>query len=195
MGYKRFEELPVWQASLELALATYAMSAQPAFRRQRSLRDQLERAALSVSNDIAEGFERGTNQELLTFLYISRGSAGEVRSMLCLIERMPAFRDLESGILNLKSSVESVSRQLGAWIRTLRDSEMKGERYVTERTRRATQARQEGEEFLKKLEQIRKGSAPGTSGQGTAGPRIGGPGTGGPGAGGPGTGSPETENT
>ena len=114
MGYKRFEELPVWQASIELALATYAITAQPPFRRQHSLRDQFERAALSVSNNIAEGFERGANQELLTFLYISRGSAGEVRSMLCLIERMPDFRDLESGILNLKSGIESVSRQLGA---------------------------------------------------------------------------------
>jgi hypothetical protein len=38
MGYKRFEELPVWQASIELALATYAMTAQSALRRQRSLR-------------------------------------------------------------------------------------------------------------------------------------------------------------
>jgi four helix bundle protein len=57
MGYKRFEELPVWQASIELALATYAMTAQPPFRRQRSLRDQLERAALSVSNNIAEGLD------------------------------------------------------------------------------------------------------------------------------------------
>jgi four helix bundle protein len=195
MGYKRFEELPVWQASIELALATYAMTAQPAFRRQRSLRDQLERAALSVSNNIAEGFERGTNQELLTFLYISRGSAGEVRSMLCLIERMPAFRDLESGILNSKSSVEGVSRQLGAWIRTLRDSDMKGERYVTERTRRATQACQEREEFLKKLEQIRKGGSAGTSSAGTGGPGTGGPGTGGPGIGGPGVGGPETQKT
>jgi four helix bundle protein len=138
------------------------MSAQPAFRRQRSLRDQLERAALSVSNNIAEGFERGTNQELLTFLYIARGSAGETRSMLCLLERMPVFRDLESEILNLKSSVESVSRQLGAWIRTLRNSELKGQRYVTEKTRRVTQARQEREEFLRKLEQIRKGREPGT---------------------------------
>jgi four helix bundle protein len=162
MAYKRFEELPIWQASIELALATYAMTAQTPFRRQHSLRDQLERAALSVSNNIAEGFERGTNQELLTFLYISRGSAGKVRSMLCLLERMPAFRDLESGILNLKSSLESVSRQLGAWIRALRDSEMKGQRYVTEKTRRANQARVEREEFLKKLEQIRKGSAPST---------------------------------
>jgi four helix bundle protein len=170
MGYKRFEELPVWQASIELALATYAMTAQPPFRRQRSLRDQLERAALSVSNNIAEGFERGTNQELLTFLYIARGSAAEVRSMLCLIERMSAFRDLESGILNLKSSVESISRQLGAWIRTLRDSEMKGQRFVTQKTRRADQARQEREEFLKKLEQIRKGGSAGAGGVGAGRP-------------------------
>ncbi|MGC9995994.1 MAG: four helix bundle protein [Terriglobia bacterium] len=166
MVYKRFEELPVWQASIELALAAYAITVQPAFRRQRSLRDQFERAVLSVSNNIAEGFERGTNQELLTFLYISRGSAGEVRSMLCLIQRMPDFRDLESGILNLKSSIESISRQLGAWIRTLRDTDLKGQRYVTEKTRRMDQARQQREEFLKKLERIRKegGSAADSSG-------------------------------
>ena len=162
MRYERFEQLPVWQSSIDLAVQTYAMTSKPAFRGQRSLRDQMERAAVSVSNNIAEGFERGTNQELLTFLYISRGSAGEVRSMLCLLERMPVFRDLESEILNLKSSVESVSRQLGAWIRTLRNSELKGQRYVTEKTRRVTQARQEREEFLRKLEQIRKGREPGT---------------------------------
>ncbi len=120
MGYERFEELPVWQASVELALATYAMTAQPAFRRQHSLRDQLERAAVSVSNNIAEGFERGTNQELLTFLYISRGSAGEVRSMLCLLERMPGFRDLESGILNLKSSVERATRRVDSLVARFR---------------------------------------------------------------------------
>ena len=159
MKYKRFEELPVWQASIDLALATYAMTAQPVFRRQHSLRDQLERAALSVSNNIAEGFERGTNQELITFLYIARGSAGETRSMLCLLERMPAFSGSESEILNLKSSVESISKQLGAWIRSLRDSELKGQRYVTEKTRRADKARQEREEFLKKLELIRSGGS------------------------------------
>ena len=167
MRYERFEQLPVWQASIDLAMQTYAMTSKPAFRGQHSLRDQLERAAVSVSNNIAEGFERGTNQELLTFLYIARGSAGETRSMLCLLERMPVLRDLESEILNLKSRAESISRQLGAWIRTLRDSELKGQRYVTEKTRRASQARQEREEFLKKLEQIRKGSSPGTGGSDT----------------------------
>ena len=136
------------------------MTAQPAFRRQRTLRDQFERAVLSISNNIAEGFERGTNQELLTFLYIARGSAAETRSMLCLLERMPNFSVLQSEIQSLKSSVESISRQLGAWIRTLRDSDMKGQRYVTEKTRKADQARRERDEFLKKLEQIRRGAAP-----------------------------------
>jgi four helix bundle protein len=79
MKYSRFEELPVWQAGIELAVKAYALSKRPAFRRERSLRDQLERAAVSVSNNVAEGFERGTTQELLTFLYVVRGSAGEVR--------------------------------------------------------------------------------------------------------------------
>jgi four helix bundle protein len=167
MGYKRSEELPVWQDSLELALATYAITAQPAFRGQHSLRDQLERAALSVSNNIAEGFERGTNQELLTFLYIARGSAGETRSMLCLLECMPGFHDLKSEILNLKSRTESVSRQLGAWVRTLRDSGLKGQRYVTEKTRRMTEARKQREEFLRKLEEIRRGSNSWAGGPGT----------------------------
>jgi hypothetical protein len=85
--------------------------------------------------------------------------------MLCLLERMPDFRDLGSGILNLKSSVESISRQLGAWIRSLRDSELTGQRYVTEKTRRADKARQEREEFLKKLEQIRSAGGVATSGR------------------------------
>jgi four helix bundle protein len=157
MAYKRFEELPVWQASIELALEIYSTSARPEFRRMRSLRDQLERAALSISNNIAEGFERGTNQELLTFLYIARGSVAETRSMFCVLERMPDFGNLKPEVLKLKSSVESISRQLGAWIRTLRDSGMKGQRYVTEKTRRVDQARLEREEFLRKLEQIRMG--------------------------------------
>src|SRR5205807_3696452 len=73
MKYNRFEDLPVWNAALELAVRTYALSAKAQFRNQHSLRDQIERAAVSVSNNIAEGFERGTTQELLTFLYIARG--------------------------------------------------------------------------------------------------------------------------
>jgi four helix bundle protein len=103
MRYTRFEELPVWNRAIELAVAVYDFTSCSKFRHRYSLRDQLERAAVSVSNNIAEGFERGTTQELLTFLYIARGSAGEVRSMLCLLERLPIFTDLKSEISNLRS--------------------------------------------------------------------------------------------
>jgi four helix bundle protein len=128
MKYERFEQLPVWEAGIELAASIYSLTEKPPFRRRHSLRDQIERAAVSVSNNLAEGFERGTNQELLTFLYIARGSAGEVRSMLGLLERIPAFAELERDVLELKSKAESVSKQLGARIRSLRNPGLQGER-------------------------------------------------------------------
>ncbi|HEY0349088.1 MAG TPA: four helix bundle protein [Pyrinomonadaceae bacterium] len=102
MRYHRFEDLPVWNSAIELAVQVYALTDRVQFRRRRSLRDQLERAAVSVSNNIAEDFERGTNNELLSFLYFARGSAGEVRSMLCLMERLPALRELGPPIRPLK---------------------------------------------------------------------------------------------
>lgn len=155
MKYERFEQLPVWQTAIGFAAAVYAMTEKPCFQRRYSLRDQIERAAVSISNNIAEGFERGTKQELLTFLYIARGSSGELRSMLCLLQKISAFADLESGILNLKSRGESISKQLGAWVRTLRDSGLKGERYVNQRTRRQDAAATDRDEFLKELDRIR----------------------------------------
>jgi four helix bundle protein len=112
MKYSRFEDLPVWQAASDLAVSVFAFGEKTALRRHRSLRDQIERAALSISNNVAEGFGRGTTPELLTFLYIARGPAGEVRSMLCVMERMAAFGDLKSEISNLKSLAEQISRQL-----------------------------------------------------------------------------------
>ena len=157
MTYKRFEDLPVWQAGLELARRVYVLTALPPFRRNRSLRDQIERAAVSVSNNIAEGFERGTTQELLTFLYVARGSAGEVRSMLCLLDTLTDFANLKSEISNLKSHAEGVSRQLRAWADSLQNSTIPGQRYLTEKTQKASQARAERDEFLKKLQRIREG--------------------------------------
>lgn len=96
MKYSRFEELPVWKDAVELAVNVFALTSRPQYRPYRSIRDQIEPAAMSVSNNIAEGFERGTTQETLTFLYIARGSCGETRSVLCLCERLPALSDLRS---------------------------------------------------------------------------------------------------
>jgi four helix bundle protein len=153
--YSRFEELPVWRAAIELAVQVFALTAKPGFKGRYSLKDQIERAAVSVSNNVAEGFERGTTQELLTFLYIARGSCGEVRSMLCLFERLPGFADLKSEISNLKLSAEGVSRQIRAWADSLQNSDIKGQRYLTDKTRSKTKEAHEREEFLKELEQIR----------------------------------------
>jgi len=159
VNYKRFEDLPVWNAAINLAVEIYALTETTPFRRRRSLRDQIERAAVSVSNNIAEGFERGTNNELLAFLYISRGSAGEVRSMLCLLERIPAFRSLNQEIGLIKKTAESCSRQLKAWSQSLQDSNFRGERHVNQRTKRIDQAARDREEFLKELAEIRSRGA------------------------------------
>ena len=160
MPYARFEDLPVWNSAIDLAVHVYNVTKTAPFRRRRSLRDQIERAAVSVSNNIAEGFERGTNNELLSFLYIARGSAGEVRSMLCLLERLRSFSDLQTDIKKLKSTAESCSRQLKAWAQALQNSDFKGERHVNQKTKRAAQAAKEREEFLNELAEIRaKGKA------------------------------------
>ena len=157
MKYNRFEELPVWQDAIELAVRIYDLTARPAFKGYYSLKDQLERAGVSVSNNIAEGFERGTTQETVTFLYISRGSSGEVRSLTCLLERLKRFQDLKSEILDLRSRAESISRQLRAWCGSLQNTEIKGQRYLTDKSRRAEKAKRERAEFLKELEEMRKG--------------------------------------
>ena len=104
----------------------------------------------------------------LSFLYIARGSAGEVRSMTCLLEKIAPFRNLESGIRNLKQQTETVSRQLGAWIQSLLISGMKGQRYVTNKVRTIDQKKVERDEFLKKLERIRTGSEAANSNPETA---------------------------
>ena len=155
MSYSRFEELPVWNTAIDLAAQIYDFTEGIQFRRRRSLRDQIERAAVSVSNNIAEGFERGTNKELLAFLYISRGSAGEVRSMLCLLDRIPTFQTLSKETALLKTKAESCSRQLKAWAQSLQNSDFKGERHVNQRVKRAAEAAREREEFLNELAEIR----------------------------------------
>lgn len=100
MKYSRFEDLPVWKDAIELAVRVFMLTALPAFRRYASVRDQMERAAMSISNNIAEGFERGTTQETLTFLYISRGSSGETRSVFVSPNGLP-----DSRISNLRSQI------------------------------------------------------------------------------------------
>lgn len=105
MTYQRFEDLPVWQEAIRLAEGCEDFLIAARKHITFSKRDQLDRCSLSVSNNIAEGFERGTTNELLSFLYIARGSAGETRSMLCFFERRAALVNFKSEIAALKTHI------------------------------------------------------------------------------------------
>jgi four helix bundle protein len=77
-----FEDLKVWQDSRAFVKAIYELTASDNFKKDYGLKDQIQRSAVSIMNNIAEGFERNNNREFIKFLKYSKGSAGEVRSML-----------------------------------------------------------------------------------------------------------------
>jgi len=151
MTYQRFEDLPVWQEAARLYAHADELLQSPLPRWRASFRDQLERAVLSVSNNIAEGFERGSTNELLQFIYIARGSAGETRSMLSLLEQRPWMEDFRFQISNLRSTSESCSRQLRGWADSLQNSDIKGQRHLTDKIRRQAEEGQRATEFQKQL--------------------------------------------
>lgn len=82
MSVKQFEELEVWKDARRLTRAVYQITQSERFSKDFGLRDQIRRAAASIMSNIAEGFERGGNQEFVQFLYVVKGSCGEVRSQL-----------------------------------------------------------------------------------------------------------------
>jgi four helix bundle protein len=144
-AHQRFEELPVWQAAAGLydRVDHFIDRAPPLLR--HSFRDQLERATLSVANNIAEGFERGSTHELLAFLYLARGSAGEVRSLLIVGSRRPYLANFRSEILELIKLAESCSRQLRAWANSLQKSLRAGPHRFNRKSRAAYTKHQSSE--------------------------------------------------
>ena len=115
-----FEDLLVWQKGIALVKQVYLLTAEGKLHRDFGLRDQLQRAAVSIPTNIAEGYERASRREYLQFLHIAKGSAGEVRSLLRVA--------LEVGYLNqprydlLREAVLELSRYLSNQIRSLRET-------------------------------------------------------------------------
>lgn len=106
MKYERFEDLPVWRAAADVAARMFDWSARSEFRNKGDLANQLQRAALSISNNIAEGFERGTTRELLVFLYYARDP--QAKYAACCVSwnawrRLPIW-DLRSPISNPRAN-------------------------------------------------------------------------------------------
>ena len=80
----RFEDLKVFIEARGLVNRVYELTRSGPFSKDYSLVDQVRRAAVSILANIAEGFERGTSKELIQFLFVSKGSCGEVRALACI---------------------------------------------------------------------------------------------------------------
>ena len=79
---QKFEELKIWQVAREVAKRVYELTRWGEFAKDYGLKDQIQRAAVSIGSNIAEGFERRGNKEFIKFLWIAKGSAAEVASQL-----------------------------------------------------------------------------------------------------------------
>lgn len=115
-GYRDFEAMEVWRDAQELAVQVYKDFSNI---KDYSFGDQIKRAAVSISNNIAEGSERTTPVEFSRFLDIAKGSAGEVRSMYRLAERLGFVTTETAGERCARCA--SISKQLGGFAKFLRN--------------------------------------------------------------------------
>lgn len=114
-----FEELLVWQRAKELSLCVYRVTGRGPLARDLGLRTQIQRAAVSVMSNVAEGFERNSRAEFARFLSIARGSAGEVRSQVYLASELGYIGEEDSRTLlgqckEITRMIVALRKSLGA---------------------------------------------------------------------------------
>jgi four helix bundle protein len=146
MPTKYFEDLEIWKSARELTNKIYGITTDGAFSKDYGLRDQIRRAAVSVMSNIAEGYERGGNQELIQFLSIAKGSSGEVRSQL-YIAMDQGYVDKKKGEL-LIDAFKRLSIMLNNFMEYLKGSPYKGAKYKMPRPK---SMKEEMEEIMKEF--------------------------------------------
>jgi len=114
---ERFEDLDLWKDAVKMGVSIYKMSEEGKMAKDFSARDQLRRAAISVSNNIAEGFEYNNNKVFIRFLMYAKGSAGELRSQLFVLKEAGIieenkFHPLWENALRLSRSIEGFRKYL-----------------------------------------------------------------------------------
>jgi four helix bundle protein len=126
---QNFEDLNVWQRARELVKLIYELTKEKIFSRDYSLVDQIRRSSISVLSNVAEGFERGSNKEFIQFLYIAKGSCGEVRSQLyvALDQRYISEEDFSK----CKEFCMKISGMIGNLINYLKTSNIRGAKHKT----------------------------------------------------------------
>jgi four helix bundle protein len=145
--YQSFEDLPVWKEAARLYNRVLDLLEQPSLPLSSGFRNQLDRAALSISNNVAEGFERVTTKELLSFLSIARGSGGEVRSMMAVVKDRPKLKALVLHLQEIRRLAESCAKQLTAWTVSIENSHIQGKRHMTAQQRQTTKVAKAAQEF------------------------------------------------
>ena len=116
---ERFEDLEIWQQAQELAVQIYALfSQQSPSSRDLRFNSQIQSAAVSISNNIAEGFDSGSNPEFARFLRIAKRSCAKVRSMLHLAARLN-YLSVRQGQTE-REFAEVLSKRIAAFIRSLK---------------------------------------------------------------------------
>ncbi len=120
----RFEDLDTWKRSRILVKQIYDLTKRNEFAKDFVLKDQVRRAVVSISSNIAEGFERGGNKEFIQFLYIAKASAGELRSQIYIALDLNYVNEKEFNIL--KSDLNKISSMIYNLIISVQETELKG---------------------------------------------------------------------
>lgn len=123
----RLEDLEVWQAARLLVREIYRATSTGGYAVDFALRDQTRRAAVSAMSNIAEGFERDGNKEMLQFLALAKGSCGEVRSQL-YVAADQGYLSPEESERQTRSAVR-LSRMISGFMKYLRNSDMRGRKF------------------------------------------------------------------
>ena len=118
---ERFEDLEVWQEAIKVGVKIYKISETGKLKRDFSAKDQLKRACLSISNNIAEGFEYNSNGSFQRFLTFAKGSAGEVRSELFFLKEAGIIS--EEDYNSLLPEILKISKSISGFKKYLREFE------------------------------------------------------------------------
>ena len=117
---KNFEELSVWQEACQLAVNVYAVLNNS---NDNGLKSQMQRAAVSIASNIAEGAERQSNREFIQFLYIAKGSCAELRTQIYIAVKIQQLTKSDAENLIIKSKY--ISSMLQNLITYLKNSTRK----------------------------------------------------------------------
>ena len=123
----RFEDLTVWKMARDFSSNIFHITCYEQFSKDYKFKDQIRASSGSIMDNIAEGFERGGNKELLQFLAIAKGSCGESRSQLHRSFDYQYIENEEYETLCQKSI--ELSKGISAFIDYLKQSEIKGIKY------------------------------------------------------------------